>query len=269
MKYGLDVPVGGAYADPELLADLAVGAEGAGWDGFFLQDTLSLDVPAVDPWLALAVVASRTRRIRLGVFLTPLSRRRPWQVARQATTIDRLSEGRLTLGAGLGYDARDFIPFGEAWEPRTRAQRLDEGLDVITGLWRGQPFSYSGTHYRLDEAILRPGPVQQPRVPVWVAGGWPRVAPLRRAARWDGIYLMTVHQDTEEFLTPSDTAAALERLGAVRDPALPPLDVAFNPPQGSTDVEAYEHAGVTWWVELEPEDDDPGAFGERIRAGNP
>ena len=120
MRYGLDVPVDGPYSDPRLLADLAAEAEAAGWDGFFLQDVLASDDPVAEPWVSLTAVALRTSRMRIGILLTPLARRRPWQVARQAATIDHLSGGRLVLGAGLGYSEMDFTPFDEEWAPRVR-----------------------------------------------------------------------------------------------------------------------------------------------------
>jgi hypothetical protein len=123
MQFGLDIPINGAYAHPRTLADLAADAEEAGWDDFFLQDVLFSTEPIVDPWVALAAVAMRTQRLRIGVFLTPLPRRRPWQVARQAMTLDQLSQGQLIFGAALGFQALDFTSFGEDYDPRTRAPK--------------------------------------------------------------------------------------------------------------------------------------------------
>jgi alkanesulfonate monooxygenase SsuD/methylene tetrahydromethanopterin reductase-like flavin-dependent oxidoreductase (luciferase family) len=171
MQFGLDIPINGAYAHPRTLADLAAEAEEAGWDGFFLQDVLFSTEPIVDPWVALAAVAVRTERLRIGVFLTPLPRRRPWQVARQAATLDLLSQGRLIFGAALGFQALDFTSFGEDYDPRTRAEKLDEGLEIVQGLWSGEAFSFHGTHYHLENVTLLPKPLQSPRIPVWVAGG--------------------------------------------------------------------------------------------------
>ncbi len=273
MKFGLDVPVSGAYADPLLLADLAVEAEAAGWDGLFLQDGLAGPEPIVDPWVSLAAVALRTQRIRIGVFLTPLPRRRPWEVARQAMTVDHLSGGRLIFGAAIGHSDRDFIPFGEEWDVRIRAQKLDESLEIITGLWRGRPFSYAGSHYQLDEVTFTPPPVQQPRIPVWVAAGWPRRTPLRRAVRWDGVYLMTVHQETEKLLTPDDVLEVSRVVAAERrQPA--PLEIGVNatltddPARGHASVEAFAQAGATWWIELAP-DGQPETYRRRISKGPP
>ena len=269
MRFGLDVPVSGDYADPRLLGDLAAEAEASGWDGFFLQDTLSLDAPACDPWLT--AVALRTERIRIGVLMTALSRRRPWLVARQAVTVDRLSGGRLVFGAALGYTERDFTPFGEEWGPRLRAERLDEALEVIAGLWGNADYSFSGSHYRLDHAVLLPGPQQSPRIPVWTAAGWPKRRPLRRAARWDGVYLMTVHQETGDYLTPSDVADAVAFAQAQRGPSPAAFDVALNPPPGGSArmVGEYADAGATWWLELDDEEAGPSSYRRRIIAGPP
>ncbi len=256
MQFGLDIPINGAYAHPRTLADLAAEAEEAGWDGFFLQDVLFSTEPIVDPWVALAAVAVRTQRLRIGVFLTPLPRRRPWQVARQAVTIDHLSQGRLIFGAALGFQALDFTSFGEDYDPRTRAEKLDEGLEIVQGLWSGEAFSFHGPHYHLEHVPLLPKPLQSPRIPVWVAGGWPHKKPFRRAARWDGIYLMTVNQVTGALLTPDEIREIVGYVKTYR-PSSTPFEVAVNG-ELSTDghqkaerVQRYEAAGATWWVEHE------------------
>ena len=276
MKFGLDIPVSGQYADPRLLAEMAADAETAGWDGFFLQDVLNASAPVADPWICLGVVAFATRRLRIGVMLTPLARRRPWQVARQATTVDHLSGGRVTLGAGLGFSAVDFTPFGEEWDARTRAGRLDEALEVVAGLWTGEPFSFAGNHFRLKDVTIAPSPMQTPRIPVWLAAGWPNHRPLARAARWDGVYLMTVHQKTGELLRPADVAGVTETVAAIRG-SRGGFDVAFNAVRASDSAKAAEQvrdfaeAGGTWWVELAPDEEDGGlpAYRDRIRRGPP
>src|SRR5207244_12607248 len=100
MRYGIYVPNFGPYGDARILADLAYEAEGAGWDGFFLWDQVSKSTltptvdPMVDPWVALAAIALRTRTIRLGTLVTPLPRRRPWMVAREPVSRHHLSAGR-------------------------------------------------------------------------------------------------------------------------------------------------------------------------------
>jgi alkanesulfonate monooxygenase SsuD/methylene tetrahydromethanopterin reductase-like flavin-dependent oxidoreductase (luciferase family) len=276
MYFGLDVPTIGAYADPRILADLATEAEKAGWDGFFIWDVIFGDnqptAPVVDPWVALAAIALATQRIKIGAFLTPLSRRRPWQLARTTVTLDHLSGGRLIFGAGLGYQALDFVPFHENFDLKTRAERLEEGLTIITGLWSGQPFTFHGQHYHLETVQFRPTPIQQPRIPIWLAGGWPKRKPLRRAAQWDGVYLMTVNQVTGELLTPEEIHEIATYIQAQRVNTSP-FDIAVNgetPPdfvQGAAITQPYKDAGATWWVELSR--DTPEQYRERIQKGPP
>lgn len=278
MKYGLDIPTAGAYADAHTLASLAAEAEEAGWDGFFLWDVLFAKdqptVPVVDPWIALAAIAIQTHRIRIGAMLTPLPRRRPWQVARQTVALDHLSHGRLVFGAGLGYQALDFTPFSEEYDPKIRAEKLDEGLEVLKGLWSGEPFSFQGNHYQIDEVTLLPKPFQSPRIPVWLAGGWPRHKPLRRAARWDGIYLMAANQVTGEFLTPEEIREIVTYVKTYRE-AAHPFDVAVNgelspdPGQRAEMIQRYSEAGATWWVEVEVPGQSFEEYRERIQQGPP
>ncbi|HZC41796.1 MAG TPA: LLM class flavin-dependent oxidoreductase, partial [Streptosporangiaceae bacterium] len=180
-------------ADPADLIGLGVAAEEAGFDGFFLWDHIVFSnsgdgPPVADPWLALAVVAARTSRIRLGTMITPVPRRRPWQLARQTATLDRLSGGRVILGVGIGSPAYgDFGIFHEPTGNRVRADMLDEGLAILAGLWSGERFSYEGRHFTVDPVRFTPAPVQRPRIPVWVGGVLPGARPIARAARWDGM----------------------------------------------------------------------------------
>ncbi len=270
MQFGLDIPINGPYADVHTLVDLATEAEQAGWNGFFLQDVLYSKEPMVDSWVALTAIAMQTKRMKLGVFLTPIPRRRPWQLARIATTLDSLSNGRLIFGAGLGFQALDFTPFGETYDLKIGAEKLDEGLEILKGLWSGEPFSFEGKHYQIHDVTFLPKPVQTPRIPIWVAGGWPKRKPLRRAARWDGIYLMTVNQVTGEWLTPQDVGEIVAYIQSYREDSRP-LDVAFNGDlpanrhERAELVEAYSRAGATWWLELERESFEE--YRERIRQG--
>jgi alkanesulfonate monooxygenase SsuD/methylene tetrahydromethanopterin reductase-like flavin-dependent oxidoreductase (luciferase family) len=216
--------------------------------------------PHADPWLLLAAIALATERIRLGPMVTPLARRRPSQLAREVVTLDHLSGGRLTLGVGNGSRDREFTAFGDEGDLRRRAQMLDEGLAVLTGLWTGLPFSFEGTHYRIDRAQFLPGPVQRPRVPIWVAATWPVPAPVRRAARWDGVWpLRRAPDGTSGPLSPDDVRAmcamiAEERAAAGVDSA--PFDVlidgvtpADDPAAAAAIARSYADAGATWWTE--------------------
>ena len=274
MKFGLDIPTGGAYADPRKLADLAFEAEQAGWDGFFVQDVLYSVDALTDPWVALSAVAMRTQRMRIGVFLTPIPRRRPWRLAREAVALDYLSNGRLIFGAALGFQDLDFTPFGEEYDAKIRAEKLDEGLDVLKGLWSGEPFSFHGKHYQLDNVTFLPKPLQSPRIPIWLAGGWPRRKPLRRAARWDGIYLMTVNQVTNELLKPEEVREAVTYMQAQRESS-EPFDIGVNGEvpddagKAAEVIQAYQEAGATWWIDLEGEGESFEEYRARIRRGPP
>jgi hypothetical protein len=191
LNYGIVLPNWEVGGDTAKLVEYGVAAEEAGWDGVLLADHLAMGGPDEplefpDPWVTHAAIAARTERITLGSWVTPIARRQPWQVARDLATLDCLSDGRVLLGTGLGR-AFDYTTFGEAWNPKRIAARYDEALQVITGLWTGDPFSYDGEFYTLEDAVLRPTPVQQPRIPIVVGGVWPNKAPFHRGARWDGM----------------------------------------------------------------------------------
>lgn len=197
-------------------AHLAALAESSGWDGLFLEDYICYTNetyhsfpgnPTYDPWGALAAVALSTSRIRLGTSVTPLSRRRPWKLARETVTLDHLSNGRLILGVGSG-DTQDpgYARVGESADARQRAEMLDESLEILTGLWSGQPFSYQGKHYAIEDVTFLPVPMQVPRIPIWVGGGWPNPGPTERAARWDGSWLYKQATGVQE---PSDDVRSL------------------------------------------------------------
>ncbi len=254
MRYALDCSTAGTYADARLLADLAAQAEQAGWDGFFVWDAVFARpsrLPMVDPWIALAAVAVQTSRIKLGAMVTPLARRRPWQIARQTVSLDHLSNGRLIFGVGLGYQDLDFAAFGEDRDVRVRAGKLDEGLEIVTKLWTGRKISFSGQHYQVDAVKFLPKPLQEPRIPVWVAGYWPNRRPFRRAARWDGLLPGKVN---EGELTPDDLRECLAYVDEHRQSSAP-FDVAvygFTPARGARGarlVRTWEQAGATWWRE--------------------
>jgi alkanesulfonate monooxygenase SsuD/methylene tetrahydromethanopterin reductase-like flavin-dependent oxidoreductase (luciferase family) len=266
MKYGLNLPNGGIGGDARTLAELAQRAEAAGWDGVFLEDYIVWqsvqDTPTYDPWVALAAMALRTERIRLGTSVTPLPRRRPWKLARETVTLDHLSNGRLILGVGLG-DLTDvsFTAFGEASENRQRARMLDEALDVLVGLWSGQPFSYQGEHYQVSEVTLLPTPIQQPHIPIWVGGAWPNPGPVRRAARWDGACLFKRTTDGSwHDMTPDDIRAMKASIESQRAKTAP-FDVAITEiavggrkrgddwEKERAWIASVAEAGATWWVE--------------------
>jgi len=266
MRYGLNLPNGGAWGDARTLGELARLAEDTGWDGVFIEDYIVWqgyqDVPTHDPWIALAAMAMQTQRIRLGTTITPLARRRPWKVARETVTLDHLSNGRLILGVGLGdieHDAASFASFGEVTDAKVRAKMLDEALDVLVGLWNGKPFSYHGEYYRVNEVTLLPCPIQTPRIPIWVGGGFPLKGPTQRALRWDGscMYKQPSGKSWEDW-TPADVRA-LKSLADQTRGGVTPFDIALGGRRRGDDwekerslIKSLADAGATWWVEYVP-----------------
>jgi alkanesulfonate monooxygenase SsuD/methylene tetrahydromethanopterin reductase-like flavin-dependent oxidoreductase (luciferase family) len=225
-------------SDPRLLASLAAEAEERAFDGFFVWDHIQYSAPVralADPWVALSAIAYATERIRLGPLVTPLSRRRVQKLARETVTLDHLSGGRLVLGVGLGSDRNDELePFGEVTDPRERARLLDDRLERLAAFWGGE---------------FEPPPLQLPRIPVWVAGRWPKRAPLRRAARWDGFFPI----DLEE---PDQLAELVEEVRAIRGDG--PFEIVVENPPG-TDPAPWEAAGATWCLtgfERTPREDE-------------
>ncbi|HZU14099.1 MAG TPA: LLM class flavin-dependent oxidoreductase [Chloroflexota bacterium] len=266
MKFAIHLPAFGEYAEPRAVADLAREAERAGWDGLFLWDHVIFTpnfYPMTDPFIALAAAAVQTDRLRLGTLLTPLPRRRPWKVARETVALDRLSGGRFILGVGLGDPAQwDYGFFGEDEDARVRAEKLDEGLALLGGLWSGELVGHEGTHYRMHEVRFQPTPLQRPRIPVWVGGWYPNKPPMRRAARWDGV----APGHLERQLTPEEWREILTYIAQHRTSS-EPFDAVHSGGQTTgTDragdaatVRPYGEAGVTWWLE----DVSPWRFGLR------
>lgn len=276
MQFGIDLPTTGVYADIPTLVGLARDAEAAGWQGFFLYDQVTSDTPEelVDPWIALAAVALNTTRLRFGTLVTPLPRRRPWKVARETVSLDRLSGGRLVLGVGSGGGASEFDDLGEASDARTRASMLDEALEVISGLWSGAPFSFAGQHYRVREAQFLPTPLQQPRIPIWVGGAWPAKAPFRRAARWDGVFPQYRAADGSPVMPPALLAELVAAIRQQRGAAGPFEVVLRNKVVRSAEetaalLAAYAAAGLTWWLEGVEAQPSLETMRNRIRRGPP
>lgn len=249
MKYGLSLPNFGILGDVRLLADLAAQAETAGWDGVFVWDHVARKPefgPVVDPWIVVTAMAMQTTSIRLGALITPLARRRPWKVARETASLDQLCNGRLIFGAGLGSDnTGEFASFGEEMDLKRRAAMLDEGLDILTGLWRGEAFDYEGVHYQVKVAPFLPTPVQQPRIPVWIGGIWPNKAPFRRAAKWDGVVPLLTGDDID-----SQLKEMLSYIQQHRQDDRPFDIVGMGQTQSNKAMhDAYESNGGTWWIE--------------------
>jgi hypothetical protein len=255
VQYGVTFP----DVEARALVDLAQEAEAAGWDGVFVWDMIW----GTDPWVSLAAVAMATSRVRLGTMLTPLSRRRPWKLASEVATLDRLSNGRVILPVGLGatgpeHPESGFPKVGEETDRKARAALLDESLDILDGLWSGQPFSYEGQHYHLRDVTFAPTPVQSPRVPIWVVGAWPRMKSMRRVLRCDGIIPTKMAGDgsfAHTEITPADIQA-IKTFVQEQRALTTPFDIIWegdtpgdNPEQAREIVRPWAEAGVTWWLE--------------------
>ena len=253
MRYGICLANLGTFADPGVPVSIAQAADASGWDGVFIWDHLAFawGPPAADPWTVLAAIAASTERVRLGTAVTPVARRRPQVLAHQVATLDNLSGGRVTFGAGLGGSTVEFGKFGEPTDAKVRAAMLDEGLELLRRLWSGEEVSHRGEHYTVEGVTLAPTPVQE-RVPIWIGGNRP--ASLRRAARWDG-WLADSADPTGMTLSPADIERSIAAIGRSDQ-----YDVVVLGERDRMDPVAYAQAGATWW--LENLHDKRGSFDE-------
>ena len=253
MRYGFLIPAGG----PREVAELAREVEEAGWDGAFYWDGIAIgEMDTYDPWVVMAAMAMRTERVRIGAMLTPPARRRPWKLARETMTLDHLSGGRLVLPVGLGAtDDGGFSKVGEPTDRKTRAQRLDEALEILTGLWSGEPFSHEGAHYRLEEMTFRPPTVQRPRVPIWVVGAWPSERSMNRALRYDGVLASAVGGGPDSPGVTPETIRNIREY-AQKNAKTDDFEIVWegetvgdDPASAASIVRPYAEAGATWWIE--------------------
>lgn len=265
MRHAVFVPIFGELADPITVARLAVDAEEAGWDGFFVWDHIAYrrvdDVG--DPWITLAAVACATRDVRLGPMVTPLPRRRPLKVAREVVSLDLLSRGRVTLGVGIAGDSsRELSATGEELDAKVRGAMLDEGLDVLEAAWAEGPTNHRGAHYTVDRLVTGPRPLQRPRPPIWVAVRQGNCVPLARAARYEGVFPV-------DLSGPEGLAEIVAGVAERRAPDAGPFEVAamVGP---DDDAPAYAQAGATWLLtKFSPFDLPLAHVQEVVRAGPP
>jgi len=270
MRYGFVFPGG----DPLTALRFGVEAEAAGWDAYFMWEP----VWGVDPWVTLGAVAARTQRIRLGTMLTPVSRRRPWKLASETATLDALSDGRVILSAGLGALETGFANFGEVTDRKTRAELLDEGLDIVTGLWRGEPFNYAGKHYHVDAITHRPPPplVQDPHIPIWVVGAWKREKSMQRVLRYDGLLPNIMDPDGPHGRVTPQQVADMKAYVAERRTLTTPFDIVIegrtpgdDPEAARVQVRPLAEAGATWWLEAIWGAPNLDIVWDRLRQGPP
>jgi alkanesulfonate monooxygenase SsuD/methylene tetrahydromethanopterin reductase-like flavin-dependent oxidoreductase (luciferase family) len=270
MRFSINIPNFGDFADPRTVARVAVEAEQAGWDALFVWDHVvhhkqeRREQPFGDPWILLAAAALSTTRLRLGTLLTPVARRRPEQLARQVATLDQLSGGRMIFAAGLGGPIEDeFGSFGDTTDAVVLAERLDEGLDLLRRYWSGEAVTHRGRHYQVHDVTLLPATIQRPHPPIWIGGFWPHRAPMRRAARWDGAApLFTTAR--HGVVAPVDQVRELvgyvfSHRGAADDR---PFEIVLggrtpgDPGQAGAIIEPLVEAGATWWDERQLQTSD-------------
>lgn len=271
MKYGF-IATQGTMSD---ILELSRMVEAHGWDGFFTWDGISIGPsPTFDPWVVLGAVATQTERVTLGAIVHPLSRRRPWKVAREALTVDHLSNGRLVIPVALG--ALDDGGFSrvhpEVTDRRERAERLDETLEILKLAWKGEPFSYSGRHYRVEDLVFQPTPVNGD-IPIWVVGAWPSERSMRRAARYEGV-LPSIAGSFEQ-LSPEQISEIAAWIAERRQSAAP-FEIVMEGTTPGDDPEAtraqlqpYADAGATWWIESMWGDSTLDDLKRRIEQGPP
>jgi alkanesulfonate monooxygenase SsuD/methylene tetrahydromethanopterin reductase-like flavin-dependent oxidoreductase (luciferase family) len=270
VRYSINIPNFGDFADPRVVASVAVAAEEAGWDALFVWDHVvhlkreRRGEAFGDPWILLTAAALATSRLRLGTLLTPVARRRPEQLARQVATLDSLSAGRMIFAAGLGGPIEDeFGSFGDTTDPVVLAERLDEGLDLLRRYWSGEPVEHHGRHYQVNDVTLLPATVQRPHPPIWIGGFWPHRAPMRRAARWDGaapLFLTARHGVVPHVDEVRELVAFVHNHRT--DPDDRPFEIVLggrtpgDPVKAGAVIEPLLEAGATWWDERQLQTSD-------------
>jgi alkanesulfonate monooxygenase SsuD/methylene tetrahydromethanopterin reductase-like flavin-dependent oxidoreductase (luciferase family) len=287
VRFSVNIPNFGDFADARVVATVAAAAEEAGWDALFVWDHVvhvkerRRGQPFGDPWMLLTAAALATSRLRLGPLVTPVPRRRPEQLARQVATLDALSGGRVIFGAGLGGPIEDeFGDFGDTTDAVVLAQRLDEGLELLSRYWTGETVDHDGPHYRVRQTALLPATVQRPRPPVWIAGYWPNRRPMRRAARWDGAVPLFESARHGQAPTPDEVrelaAFLAQHRGEDADGPYPYEIVVGGSSRTDAGAELLGplvEAGATWWDERRLQTDPEFCRAEpvlrRVEAGPP
>ncbi len=268
MRYSINIPNFGDFADARAVARVAEAAEQAGWGGLFVWDHVvhvkraRKGQPFGDPWMLLTAAALATSRIRLGTLVTPVPRRRVHQLARQVATLDAISGGRVVFGAGLGGPIEDeYGSFAEPTDPVLLAELLDEGLDLLARYWSGEPVNHDGRHYQVRDVTLLPASAQRPRPPVWIGGFWPHRRPMRRAARWDGAVPLFTTAGHGQIPPVDQVRDLIAYIGKHREKETP-FEIVLGGASPADPVEAREtiaalaDAGATWWDERQLQGSD-------------
>jgi hypothetical protein len=283
LSYGVFLAPFAEFAEPERLVVLARSAEEAGWHGFFLWDHVleGSGMPVADSFVMASAIAQETERVRLGMLVTPLARRRPWVFARQCATLDRLANGRLVVGIGLGHDTRGELSSfsGEVIDTARRAAVLDESLEIVVRLWSGEPVDYEGEQLAVHAPAFLPRPVQQP-LPIWVACRWPNRRPLSRAARYQGCFPI-FDGDTSEGGNSIPGMPDPETVAVIRDElagrgAADDIEIVCRGNSGEaaavelgSRMSELAQAGMTWWLESFAPGQAPADIERVVAAGPP
>ena len=273
IKFGIALP----YLTPRKVAHLAQKAEENGWNGCFLGDAIWCE----DPLIGLAAAAMITHRIRLGTLVTPAPLRRPWRLASESLALDHLSEGRLTLGLAMGATWMGWYAFpDEVTDTRMRAGMLDETIDILTLMFQSRQFDYDGQFYHLkltelDEMYYPPRPVQQPRIPLWCVGIWPREKSMRRVLKCDGIIVEKFNAAGENEEVTADDIRQIRAYVSENRPARAPFDIVISGKTAGLNQEQLQNkllplveSGLTWWIEGMWDESEEAAL-QRIEQGVP
>jgi F420-dependent oxidoreductase-like protein len=194
MDLGVQIEPQFGFKFEDVLA-IALDAERAGFSRLWVSDHLFLDPNALntdclEAWTVLAALAVRTERIRIGPMVTAQSYRNPALLAKIAAGVDVMSNGRLDFGLGAGWKDVEYRAYGyEFPDAPTRVTQMIETLEICTRMWKDERATYQGKHYRIENALCSPKPVQKP-LPVWIGGSKPRV--MRAAAKYGHAFNITV-----------------------------------------------------------------------------
>jgi alkanesulfonate monooxygenase SsuD/methylene tetrahydromethanopterin reductase-like flavin-dependent oxidoreductase (luciferase family) len=258
MRFGLSVMNFGDFADARVMADLAREAEAAGWEALLVWDHLAFmwGPPSGDPWTLVTACSLVTEHLLVGTDVSVIARERPLPFANRVATVDRLSDGRVVLGVGVGGAADEYRGAGEPVDLRERAAVTDEVLDVVRRLLAGERVTHRGAACTVEGVTLAPLPVQAP-VPVWVGGN--SAGARRRAARHDGWVPFPYDEEGNLQLPPAmfgeQLAGILAARAAAGIPAYAPFAAAthgetpVDPVEGAAAVRPWGEAGATWWLE--------------------
>ncbi len=273
MKFGVSFP----YTTPRTVARLAQLAEESGWDGCFLGDAIWTE----DPMISLAAAAMTTTRVRLGTMIVPVPLRKPWKLASETLALDHLSSGRMILGMGAGAVWMGWYAFpDEITDKHARAEMLDETIDILTLLYQRKQFDYDGKHFHLkltamDEMHYPPKPVQQPRIPLWVVGIWPRMKSMERVLKADGVFVEVWNEQGQGQETSAADIRAIQAYVAANRTLTTPFDIVVSGNTDGADRAAQQarlgplaESGATWWIETLFTVSEEAAI-ERIRQGPP